>query len=436
MSEQIWLKKEADIWVNKGIISRDQADLILGLYPEDNKNRLITVLLVLGAILVGAGIILFFASNWEYIPRWGKVSIIIGVVILFHLSSHLLHTKYPLVSSTLLLLGCIAYGSGIWLIAQIFHINSHFPNGLLLWLAGVLPVALLFREQLPLALSAILLGLWVLAEHSFSAGVILTGAISFGIIFYLTYRLKFAFSLAVSLISAAIFIVTEVFLAIDSGYDISRPEFIIPAIILLTGQLIAVLAGNPVNTIKHFPLVYGTVGLIATGVSLYIMSFEYFSKWYKVFYEKGDGLIPLWAIFTMALGFGLLLSSRQGAGFKKGVLENLTWLGTTAAVFVALLIPVSKDGLMIMLNLLMFFWALSVIYSGYRIQNPVFFTLGIMAFLLFTVTEYFNFFWEMLPKSMFFIIGGIVLIVGGWLLERQRRRLVATWTSGKGSDGR
>ncbi|MHB8918384.1 MAG: hypothetical protein ACYC4H_10205, partial [Desulfocucumaceae bacterium] len=50
-----WLKKETDLWVKKEIISREQAGQITGLYQQDGKNSLISILLILGVILLGAG---------------------------------------------------------------------------------------------------------------------------------------------------------------------------------------------------------------------------------------------------------------------------------------------------------------------------------------------------------------------------------------------
>jgi len=45
-----------------------------------------------------------------------------------------------------LLLGVILFGSNIMLIAQIYHIDSHFPNGVLMWSLGALLAAWLVRN--------------------------------------------------------------------------------------------------------------------------------------------------------------------------------------------------------------------------------------------------------------------------------------------------
>ncbi|MEK6237102.1 MAG: DUF2157 domain-containing protein, partial [Planctomycetales bacterium] len=49
----------------------------------------------------------------------------------------------------------------IWLVAQVFHINAHYPDGVLWWALGVLPFALLLDTLLLHLLLVALLGLWV-----------------------------------------------------------------------------------------------------------------------------------------------------------------------------------------------------------------------------------------------------------------------------------
>jgi len=439
MSRITWLKKETETWVGKGIVTVDQAGRIMELYPEDNRNRLISALLVLGAILLGAGIILFFASNWEYIPKWVRVGIIIAAMASFYLSSCLAAGGYPKVSAALLLLGCVAFGSGIWLIAQIFHINSHFPNGILFWLLGVLPVAFFLKEHLPLVLSALLLGAWVSVEQDLSPFVILAAVFLFAAVFYLDYQIRSPFALAVSLIGAVIFINKEIYLIYEQylnhngGYSSDNLLSIIPVVTLLSGQLIVVMAGLAANNKRNFVSIYSVLGIVMSGLSIYSMSFAEFSRIYVKYFRDGT-VWPLVVLCAITIGAGLYLIKSQG-GLKAGMKDNIPWLVTVAAVLMVLLASPGRFYLAIMLNLVMFVWALAVIVSGYRTQNTVCFTLGILAFTVFTITEYFNLFWKMLPKSLFFMVGGVVLMVGGALLERQRRKMVSSWNASKGGNG-
>lgn len=433
MAKSAWLKKETKLWVERGIINGDQAERIIGLYPEDHKNRLITVLLVLGAILLGAGIILFFASNWQYLPKWFKVTLVLSQLMLFHLSSQYTHSSYPRLSAALSLLGCIMFGAGIWLIAQIFNINSHFPNGLLFWFLGVLPVAYFLREPLPLALSAVLLGGWVVAEHSTFPFTIMLALLFFTAVFYLAYSMRSPFALAVSLLSAVMFIITEFIAFMDKAnrpqdmYSYFDGSFLIPLALLLTARIISCLAGHPANDINRFSLIYAVIGLMLTGISLYAMSFEYFARGVAGLHSSVLNINALWLLYVLSAATLAYFIFREKDGYAAGLKKYSFWVILDVIILTILIFPIGKAPLMIALNLLMFAWALWLILSGYQNQNSFYFTLGIVAFIIFTITEYFNLFWEMMPKSLFFIAGGLVLLLGGYLLERQRRKVISSW---------
>jgi hypothetical protein len=76
-------------------------------------------------------------------------------------------------------------------------------------------------------------------------------------------------------------------------------------------------------------------------------------------------------------------------------------------------------------NLMLFALVIGMIVHGYRRSRPLLINAGIAMFALAVATRYVDWFWDMMPRSLFFIVGGAVLLGGGILLEKQRRRLVA-----------
>ncbi|GHV64503.1 hypothetical protein AGMMS49587_17030 [Spirochaetia bacterium] len=70
------LKKEIERWEAEGIITADQRKRILSLYPENRSGAPVMVIFaVIGSVLVGAGIILIFATNWYKLPVPAKLSL-------------------------------------------------------------------------------------------------------------------------------------------------------------------------------------------------------------------------------------------------------------------------------------------------------------------------------------------------------------------------
>ncbi len=64
------------------------------------------------------------------------------------------------------LLGGLFYGASIMLIAQIYHIGEHYPDGMFWWALGILPIALLLRSVLLMLLVTTLAYIWFFVETS------------------------------------------------------------------------------------------------------------------------------------------------------------------------------------------------------------------------------------------------------------------------------
>ena len=69
------LKKESKRWEQEGIIDVGQREKILSLYPEKTSNAAAVIFAAVGATLIGAGIILIFAFNWDSISVHFKLCI-------------------------------------------------------------------------------------------------------------------------------------------------------------------------------------------------------------------------------------------------------------------------------------------------------------------------------------------------------------------------
>jgi hypothetical protein len=64
----------------------------------------------------------------------------------------------------LLLLGSLMYGAGIFLVAQMFHMRANWPDGFILWMAGVIVMGFAV-EAFPLFCLAIPVGITALIGY-------------------------------------------------------------------------------------------------------------------------------------------------------------------------------------------------------------------------------------------------------------------------------
>lgn len=74
------------------------------------------LILIIGVILIGAGVFSFVAANWQAISKLGKLFIIIIALLASHLGAWYLKEKlfYNKTSEVLHLLGSIIFGAGIF----------------------------------------------------------------------------------------------------------------------------------------------------------------------------------------------------------------------------------------------------------------------------------------------------------------------------------
>ena len=166
------LRSECRQWVDDGDISEDQGNRILARYgtrlDDDSDSSLAYKVLVTVALLfVGMAILLLVSANWETIPRAVRMLGLIATTVALNgvgIYQYLQRRE----GIGWLFLGGISYGASIMLIAQIYHLGEHFPDGLFYWALGVAPMAWLVRSRVITLLMLAVAMLWLFAEGQFS----------------------------------------------------------------------------------------------------------------------------------------------------------------------------------------------------------------------------------------------------------------------------
>jgi uncharacterized membrane protein len=128
------------------------------LSADQRRERMVAALATIGALIVGFGVILFFASNWSEIARPLRVAVLlVGEVAFFAGGFYLAEVRraYPHVAHALIFLGTLLFGASVFLVGQMYHVQAHDPLGFLLWSAAALAVALVVHSG-PIAALAIL----------------------------------------------------------------------------------------------------------------------------------------------------------------------------------------------------------------------------------------------------------------------------------------
>ena len=396
------LRQEIAIWLEEGLISREQKENILARYrvlqEADEKagpGKLVTTISVLGAVLVGIGIILFLASNWSEVPRWGKLFLIFASMSLFYgLGFYLRYEKenYPRVGAALIFLGSIVFGAGIFLIAQIYHITVHYPNGPLMWGLGVLPLAYLLRFRTILTLSVIDLLIWLAMESSSRT----TESTFYGnVLPYITLFL---------LAGAALWTTGLMHRGFRSLRPISGPYIVIGMLLTYFSAYVLtfdIYRARP-GAFELIPFYAGIAGLFLLSCVAFIFSSEKEKGWLPE-------ILSVAAVFCTVLFLAL---SYQGMPYDAGSIQR-------SANALNLMTLIS--------NLIFAVMIIGIIFLGYIRRYPAYINIGLLFFVLDVFARYFDFFWRLLPRSLFFISGGLMLLVGSVVLEKKRKRVLASF---------
>lgn len=164
------LAAETRMWAGKGLVSEEQAAAIcreygIDFYDTGHRSRGYWALMLLGYLFIGLALITLVSANWEDIPRGARMGGLIAATLAAHLAGlGKIRRGREAAGIGFFFLGSLLYGASIMLIAQIYHIGEHFPDGILAWALGVLPLALLLNSTALMLLALALGTVWFFVE--------------------------------------------------------------------------------------------------------------------------------------------------------------------------------------------------------------------------------------------------------------------------------
>ncbi|NJL08860.1 MAG: DUF2157 domain-containing protein [Methylacidiphilales bacterium] len=157
------LERELPRWVDQGWLPAEGRSAILNDLVLRAQARQTPTLVFggLGALLLAVGVVLFFAANWQAIPRWAKLVLILGMVWgSYGAAFALTRSGLRRFAEALVLLGALLFGAAIMLIGQTYHLPADPAGGVLLWTLGAFLAAYLWPSGLAAILGLALACLW------------------------------------------------------------------------------------------------------------------------------------------------------------------------------------------------------------------------------------------------------------------------------------
>ena len=162
-----WLYQELPDLVSKGIITQASADNIRDHYGEvktaDKKWFVIILCSVLGALLIGLGIILLLGHNWEELSRPVRTVLSLLPLMIGQALAFWVILKRPesqaLKEGTATFLSLMV-GASIALISQTYNISNDTPAFILTWMLLIVPLAYFMEATIPAAIYVAGISAW------------------------------------------------------------------------------------------------------------------------------------------------------------------------------------------------------------------------------------------------------------------------------------
>ncbi len=377
------LEKQLERWLSAGVLDAGAAARIRSFEqseaPSERLRWPVLLALALGGILLCAGVLLFVAAHWDELsPAW-RFSLVLLLVAAFPVGGAFTAERFPALSVTFYAIGTVCVGAGVFLAAQIFNLQEHWPNGILLWAIGALAGWVLLRNWTQAALLALLAPAWLAGEWEVRAETL-----------QLSGRL---------MLEGLLLLAITYFTARTSEED---------------------------SSVRRALVWVGGIALLPLSILAFVERHE---SWWSA--NRSHPSMPLLLVtgWTIAIFAPLAL-----AAILRG---SAAWVNVIATIWVLVIGTFSpvRSGTTDTLaayawnSVGIYFWAgagaLGLVIWGLLERQRERINLGVVGFALTVLIFYFSDVMDKLGRSASLIGMGVLLLVGGWILERARRQLIA-----------
>lgn len=434
MSKNIrWLRDQIEVWVAQGVVSADQAARIRALYPEPAAGLPWAMLIFsgLGAVALGLGVILLFAANWDALPRGVKLAVILGAFAAAHgvgLWRLRGEPRWRGLGEAFCLLGTMLFGAAIWLIAQIYHIEEHFPEGFLFWGVGALALAWALPSAVQGMLAAVVLAIWSGTEAGgFGAPVWWAPAAILAVTIPLAWRQESVMLLFVA--GGAASVAAWINAGTVDGDLVVRTGLSLGALWVAVGAL-----SRQWRWSEQGAWVWSGLGWAQFLIPAYLLTFPELA--YEFLGSPGNTgagrdtlwLAHLWAPLGLAVGAWVAVA--LGDRTRPDSAGDATWdyadwvpLGAALVGVVYAYVPLERGEWLApgVFNLLCLLLAVAWLARGCRegCLRPT--LAGAVLFTALAAARYFDLFESLALRGLVFLLAGGALFATGWQYSRARK---------------
>lgn len=376
------MEKKIKQWLEAGFIDEPTAAKLLSDIKQDKersrKTKINVTIYTIAIVFLGLGVISFIAANDWILELLNssdilKILSMLTVTLLSLWGGYKLayeNKKFPKLGNALILLSCFLIGGTYALLGQIYHINANNSGIMFIWLLSILPIAYLFKN--------------------FGANVI----------------------------SIVLYLFTIPMFYAELGIDKNETWTIF--IPILTGLTLYSIGNLPtiLNKYPKFSLSYKIIGSLPIYVTLLILacsvenSYQLTSPYY---------ILPL--VLLIGLNFANYMFQKPAT--KLLSIETTSIITILLTLLLIIVLPeISVCATIIFVNITLIAMIIFGFNYGYKFENGNIIAVTNWMLTIYLLLNYCRWGWSYMNKSLFFLLGGTILLSLGLFLEKKRKSII------------
>jgi uncharacterized membrane protein len=373
-------------WQAAGLVNVALAERIRAWEAEQRQSAGLrwqgVVALVLGAILLASGVILFVSANWDKLSPGWRYTLVMLMVAAFHVGGALARERFHALSTTLHAVGTLSTGAAIALVGQIFNIQEHWPDAILMWAIAALAGWALLHDEAQQTLTLLLFPAWLFSE-----------------------------------------------LAFDSRFNIGQDVYLGRYLLVWATLYLTVFLGSRRRVVQGVLLAVSAV----TSVVAVAMMMEGWRAWseYQSFLSLSTRIWAWSVIAVVPLAFSLFGRGRAMIPVLASLVVSLVLPWCTRSWIESYTLPdkvahsFSRSGPSLLAYLVVGAFTVFLIWWGVRAASRALVNLSVVGFGVTVGWFYFGNIYDKMGRSVGLIGLGVLFLILGWLLEKTRRKLMA-----------
>lgn len=414
-----WLYNQLPELVDKGIISAESAERLKKHYGSvaatAGTRTFLLVFGVIGALLVGLGIILILAHNWEQLTKLNRLMISVGLLVVAQIAAGSVlwfKADSPVWRETTATLQLLMVGAAMALVGQTYHLAENADAFLRTWMLLSLPLMYLMNSVSVAVLYTIGVTVWAAGGYADISNQWIW--VLFGLVlpYYWNLLQNNRYANATVILSWVLTICFYFCFAAAFSHSLDRLGMLIYSCLFALTYLCGVRWFSSQTGWMPFK----PVGLAGSISITFFLTFHDIWSYLQVSRDADSAVLYLSAAVLLALVIGSTLRVRNNPGVRQFALIPCV----IGAGYLVQYFDGSGIGATLILNAYMLGLSISVIAAGVREYNLAKLNLGMLMVAALIIARFFDMDVSFIVRGVLFVLAGIGFLVANVVIVRRK----------------